>query len=76
MLNRKVFVQLEQWFKSGIRKAAFLDGARQVCPKATTTARIWRMPCFSNFTGTDFRPTRFRIITAIRSVGGFVGHRM
>lgn len=51
MLNRKVFVQLEQWLKSGIRKAAFLDGARQVCPKATTTARIWRMPCFSNFTG-------------------------
>ncbi len=41
MLNRRIFAQLEQWLKSGIRKAAFLDGARQVCPKATTTARIW-----------------------------------
>lgn len=30
MLDRKIFVQLEQWFKSGTGKAAFLDGARQV----------------------------------------------
>ena len=55
MLNRKVFAQLEQWFKSGIRKAAFLDGARQV--GKTTAVRELARRLFDNFVEVNFIKT-------------------
>ena len=55
MLNRKVFAQLEQWSKSGIRKAAFLDGARQV--GKTTAVRELARRLFDNFVEVNFIKT-------------------
>lgn len=52
MLDRKIFAQLEQWFKSGTGKAAFLDGARQV--GKTTAVRELARRHFDNFVEVNF----------------------
>lgn len=52
MLNRKIFTKLEQWFESGNRKAAFLDGARQV--GKTTAVRELARRHFDSFVEVNF----------------------
>ena len=69
MLNRKIFAQLEQWFKSGIRKAAFLDGARQV--GKTTAVRELARCHFDNFVEVNFIRTPMAKVDT-----GLVSHMM
>ena len=52
MLNRKIFRQLEQWLASGSKKAAFLDGARQV--GKTTSVREFARRHFKYFVEVNF----------------------
>ena len=55
MLDRKIFSRLEQWARSGNKKAAFLDGARQV--GKTTAVRELARRYFENFVEINFIKT-------------------